>query len=320
MIDELTITFEAGRGGNGKSSFFPGKKGGPNGGNGGNGGSVILKINPQFNSLSHLGNKRLFKAESGEAGGTFRKTGRNGADLVIFVPNNTTVCDLATKYSVTLDTNRPQFVICYGGNGGKGNESFKSPTNRAPKYCETGSPGQKKMCKIIVKMIADAGFIGLPNAGKSSLLNALTNASVKTANYPFTTLEPALGMCEDCVLADIPGLIEGASKGKGLGTKFLKHIEKVKILIHCISLESSSLQTDYETVKKELGIHNPSLLDKKEIILFTKADVSSQKEIERKMKEFKKNKDVLVETVSIYDTGSLEKIKKLLQDETKCGK
>lgn len=309
FIDEAHITVNAGRGGDGKVSFYPMKKG-PDGGMGGQGGNVYAVVNPQLSNLNKFIERNTYKAGDGEAGGSFRKEGKKGDDLTVQFPPGTTLIDQADRYEIEL-TEEPR-LIARGGLGGRGNNAFKTSTHQVPREFERGLPGDEKHFKVIMRLIADYGLIGLPNAGKSSLLNELTRASVKTAPYPFTTLEPNLGALNGKIIADIPGLIEGASKGKGLGIKFLKHIEKVTLLLHCIGADSADMMKEYETVIKELEQYNPSLVNKEQIILLTKHDLLTDTERKKKLKELSKlKKEVLA--VSIHDFDSLEALKKRLR-------
>lgn len=312
LIDELYITLKAGKGGSGCISFFPGRKSGPDGGDGGRGGSIwVVGVN-NFTGLNRYARQRKIEAEDGKPGQSFRREGKFGADLELPMPVGTTLTDQETGKVYEIEKEGDRFLVCRGGKGGRGNEKFKSATYQAPRKAEPGEPGEQKTFKIILKLIADYGLIGLPNAGKSSLLNELTSAAVKTANYPFTTLEPNLGVIESGkVLADIPGLIEGASTGKGLGTKFLKHIEKVTLLLHCVSAENEDVVEVYETVRKELENHNPELIRKKEIVLLTKLDLVSPKELARKKALLEKNNPKVI-TLSIFDWDSLQALKKVL--------
>lgn len=310
FIDEAKIMVKGGHGGAGRVAFFRNKKG-PSGGSGGPGGNVYVVANRNLTQLDAFISKIKYIGENGGPGGPNQRTGKYGDDLLINVPMGTTLIDIVTKGEITISEKNPKFLLCKGGQGGLGNSSFKSPTNRVPQHAEPGKEGQERNFKLILRLIANFGLIGLPNAGKSSLLNKLTSANVKTANYPFTTLEPNLGVYNGKVIADVPGLIEGASTGKGLGIKFLKHIEKVDMIFHCISIESTDVTTEYNTVINELKTYNVKLPEKKSIILLTKIDLFDKKEIEKKVKELKKfNKNVL--PVSIYDEDSLNKLKKLL--------
>ncbi|NTU74212.1 GTPase ObgE [Candidatus Roizmanbacteria bacterium] len=244
LIDEAYIVVRAGKGGDGKVSFFPGAKTGPDGGRGGEGGSVYARVNRTISSLNHYVKQKLFVAEDGKVGQSFQKTGADGDDLILDVPVGTTFINLETQEEVELMNEGELVPLCRGGWGGKGNMQLTNARFTAPRRAEKGKPGQEKKFKVLLKLIADFGLIGLPNAGKSSLLNELTAANVKTAAYAFTTLEPNLGAFYNRVIADIPGLIEGASSGKGLGTKFLKHIEKVQMLLHCVAADSADMMRD----------------------------------------------------------------------------
>jgi GTP-binding protein len=311
FIDEAKIMVKGGHGGAGRVAFFRNKKG-PSGGDGGPGGDVYAVVSNNLTQLQTFISKTKYIAGNGGPGGQNKRTGKYGGDLLIKVPVGTTFIDVVTKAEITINEKNPRVLLCRGGKGGLGNSAFKSPTNRVPQHAEHGHEGEEKNFNLILRLIANFGLIGLPNAGKSSLLNKLTSANVKTANYPFTTLEPNLGVFNGKVIADVPGLIEGASTGKGLGIKFLKHIEKVDMIFHCISVETQDLASQYNMVVKELKAYNPRLPEKKSIILLTKIDLINEKEVEKKVKELKKfNKDIL--PVSIYDKKSLDKLKLLLK-------
>lgn len=310
FIDELEITVAGGHGGSGKIAFFP-MKGGPNGGNGGRGGNVYAVVDTQMSNLNRYAGKHGFKAENGGAGGSNRREGANGENLELGLPLGTTLIDLETGRELELTRPDDRILLCHGGTGGLGNEAFKSPVYQTPQKAEPGEPGDLRKVRLVMKLIADYGLIGLPNGGKSSLLNELTAANVKTANYAFTTLEPNLGALNRKVIADIPGLIEGASGGKGLGIKFLKHIEKTGLLIHCISVESENPKKDYDTVMNELRIYNPKVAEKPQILLLTKIDLADKKTIDDKLTKLKKiNKQAY--PVSIHDFDAIEHLKTLL--------
>lgn len=316
LIDEVVIKAKAGNGGNGAVSFIRNSRtsrGGPDGGNGGNGGDVYVQGINDISSLQVFQYTKEVNAEEGVAGGKNKLFGRNGKDLVVRVPLGTLVTDLSDHSSFEITDLETKVLVAKGGRGGRGNNEFKSATIQAPKYRELGEKGDEKQLKLELKLIADIGIIGLPNAGKSSLLSVLTNAHPKIGDYPFTTLEPNLGVMDGLILADIPGLIEGAHSGKGLGDRFLKHIERTKILVHCIDSVSSDILKDYEVVRKELGQFNEKLLEKQEIILITKTDnVSKERvgEIRKMFKEIKKE----IYTISIYDDMNIEELKKLFNE------
>ena len=303
FIDEVDITFQAGNGADGRASFYPGYKSGPDGGDGGKGGDIYVRVTSDLTMLSQFRGKRVIKAEDGEKGGKFRKTGRNGKDITITLPLGSILTDGDTGEVIELNDINQKILLCRGGSGGKGTYALASPSNTTPLKSQPGIPGEKRHLTIVLKLIADYGLIGLPSAGKSSLLNTLTSANVKVADYPFTTLTPNLGVMEGKVIADIPGLIEGASSGKGLGIKFLKHIEKVNLILHCISAESENIEKDYKVVRDELGKFNPLLLQKKEIILLTKSDEATLPILKKKQKKLEKYGKVY--PISILDDESI---------------
>lgn len=310
FVDEVEVTFKAGDGGHGKASFFPGYKSGPNGGDGGNGGNMWIASSPDLTLLNLLAGKKTIKAENGEDGFINRKTGKSGRDKTVVLPIGSIITDLDTGDVIELTAKNEKILLCKRGMGGRGTYALRSPSNTTPLHGEPGTKGQVRHVRITLKIIADYGLVGLPNAGKSSLLNALTRAHVKVADYPFTTLEPNLGTIGDKVIADIPGLIEGASAGRGLGIKFLRHIEKVKLILHCISCESLNIKVDYDTVRTELGKFNPALLGKEELIILTKSDMIDGKQLSGKLNISRKLGKAIA--VSIHDLDSLEKLKKIL--------
>lgn len=309
FVDEVTIHVEGGKGGDGAVAFFPNRKG-PCGGNGGDGGSVIVKASLYQKSLNKLASKnRQYKADNGNPGESFNKDGKFGSNLVIEVPLHTDLINLKTKQVIHVDSYDKEYLLCKGGHGGKGNDSFKSATNRAPKQAEKGTSGEQAIFRCVLKLIADVGLIGFPNAGKSSLLNELTAAAVKTAPYPFTTLEANLGDCDGTIIADIPGLIEGAAEGKGLGHRFLKHIEKVKLIFHCISCETDDFLNSYTTIRSELARYNPVLLEKEEVVLITKIDLLTPTVRTRRLNKISKELGVKVIGVSIHDSDALSSLR-----------
>ena len=310
LIDEAVITIQGGKGGNGKVAFFP-KRGGPCGGFGGAGGNVYFSASHNHINLNRFFKVREYAAADGASGEAFLRSGKNAKDLILQLPENTTVIDLESKTETVLKTSNSPLLVCRGGKGGAGNEKYKTSTRQTPRKFQVGYDGEKKRIKLILKLIADIGLIGLPNAGKSSLLNALTKAQAKVAAYPFTTLEPNLGELDRKIIADIPGLIEGASTGKGLGTKFLKHVEKVRLLLHCISSESSDLEKDYQVVIDEMKKYNSILLEKKQIILLTKTDLITFSEVKKKTKILEKIGTKVI-ALSIHDDKSLENLAEYL--------
>jgi len=286
FVDEADITVKSGNGGAGcvsfkRERFIP--KGGPDGGDGGKGGDVLIKASDKLYSLYDFDSKRFFKAENGRPGSGKNRAGRKGRDIEIFVPVGTMIKDGDTEELLAdLTYNNQKIVFLEGGNGGKGNKHFTTSTNRAPKFAQKGQDGKEKRLKLELKLIADIGLIGLPNVGKSTLLSRLSNARPQIANYAFTTLAPNLGVIafdEDLSLtiADIPGLVEGASNGKGLGHRFLQHIERTKTLLHLIDIHSApsgGILDDFLTVQKELRKSSPSLEKKRQIIVLNKIDLN----------------------------------------------
>lgn len=309
LTDEVKIKISAGKGGDGIVTFDKVKLSlGPTGGRGGNGGSVFFQAVTNLTALNRYRHKKEFWAQDGERGKSNRSDGHNGKDLILSVPIGTLIHNLDTGEKIDITSADEKILAAKGGIGGRGNFYFRSPVNTTPKEFEEGKPGENFNFSLELRLIADIGFIGFPNAGKSSLLNELTKADVKVANYEFTTLEPNLGSMEGLIIADIPGLIEGASKGRGLGIKFLRHIARTKVLAHCISLESENIEKDYKTIRQELKEYDQDLAGKYEIIILTKSDLVGQEELSKKTAIAKKlNPDAL--TVSIHDWDSLEKLK-----------
>lgn len=282
FYDEATITVQAGKGGDGAMSFrreayVP--RGGPDGGNGGRGGHVILVVNPHLNTLLHFQHRRFFVAEDGQNGSGQNKTGRSGKPCYVEVPPGTVVYDAETG-QLLGDLTEPgqHLIVARGGRGGRGNAAFVSPTNQAPRIAENGAPGERRTLRLELKLIADIGIVGKPNAGKSTLLATLTAARPKIADYPFTTLQPNLGVSQvdetrTVVLADIPGLIEGAHTGAGLGIEFLRHIERTRVLIHLLDGLSDDPLADFEAVNAEMRAFGHGLMDKPQIVALSKMDL-----------------------------------------------
>ncbi len=278
FVDELEIAAIAGTGGPGVVRWRREKSeplGGPNGGNGGRGGDVYMRAVRDLSLLSKYTGSKEFAAGNGDAGGNSSQHGHDGKDYIIDVPVGATVTDLARERVFTFNTVGETHKILQGGHGGLGNEYFKSSTNRSPDRATTGKAGETGRFLIELSLIVDVGLVGFPNAGKSTLINALTNTRAKVGAYPFTTLEPHLGDLYGFVIADIPGLIEGASEGKGLGHKFLRHVSRTKMILHLISLEQEDVLDAYRIIHEELEKHDPALLQKNEWVLLTKSDLVS---------------------------------------------
>ena len=311
LITEVNIIFKAGNGGNGKLSFYKSRRG-PDGGNGGKGGSIYVVATSDIYALSDLSKNSKIEAENGQDGMSNKKEGKNAPDLEIKLPLGTIITDKKSQKIFAITSKNDRFLLCRGGSGGLGNWEYRSSSNTTPLYAQRGFKGQQRDLNINLKLIAHYGLIGFPNAGKSSLLKEITAAKPKIGSYPFTTLEPNLGELNGKIIADIPGLIKGASAGKGLGAKFLKHVERVSLLFHCLSCERDDLEESYNIIRNELKIYNPELLKKPEIILLTKIDLKTEKEIKSSLKALKNLKKQIL-LVSIYNWDSLEKLKKIIK-------
>jgi GTPase len=324
FIDEVIITVQSGDGGKGcvsfrRERFIP--KGGPDGGDGGKGGDLILKATLRKRTLYHFKFKKHFKAESGKGGGGDQKTGKNGEDLILELPVGTLVSDAATG-QVLKDLKEPEetFIIANGGRGGQGNKRFASSTRRTPRFAQPGEPGQVLSIKLELKLIADVGIIGLPNAGKSTLISKISSARPKIADYPFTTLTPNLGIVtargrDSFCVADIPGLIRGAHEGAGLGIRFLKHIERTRVLIHLIDISEIDPENplqQYETVNRELFLYSDKLSEKAQLVVLNKMDnFNAQKTAECFEAALTEKK---VEKISALTGDGLTKLKNTIVD------
>lgn len=313
LIDEVRISAKAGSGGSGIAHLYHDRhrpKGGPDGGSGGNGGSIYFEAVADITRLNQFQHKTKIEAENGHSGGINQMTGKNGADLILKVPVGTVV-NYDNGTGVELTRVGEIVMIAKGGRGGWGNFHYRAADNRTPTEFQSGEVKEAKNLFIQLKLIAQAGLIGLPNAGKSSLLNELTAAQAKVANYPFTTLEPNLGvMPSGHVLADIPGLIEGASAGRGLGVKFLKHVERTQLLIHCLPADSTDPLHDYQLIRQELAAYSSSLAAKPELIIITKSDLATVTQLTKIKK--------LVNSplsVSILDDNSIHQLAKLINSK-----
>ena len=320
FLDQAKIYIKAGNGGSGSASFRREKFvefGGPDGGDGGDGGSVIIESDRNLNTLIDFRYAQHFKAQHGKNGSKRNRTGANGENLILKVPVGTQIYEEDNNTLIyDFIKNKERYLVASGGKGGLGNVRFKSSVNRAPKKKTNGKNGEEFWIWLQLKVIADIGIIGKPNAGKSSLLSALTRAKPKIANYPFTTINPNLGVTyydrKEVTLADIPGLVQGAHKGIGLGDKFLRHIERCKVLLHLIDLSENNLEKTYKEITKELSSYDKKLSKKKEIIFFNKSDLFDNDEIKKKLENFKKKINTKYEIISVFSTKDIQKTKKLL--------
>ena len=320
FLDQAKIYIKAGNGGSGSASFRREKFvefGGPDGGDGGDGGSIIFEAERNLNTLIDFRYAQHFKGEDGHIGTKRKRTGAAGKDLIIKVPVGTQIYEEDNNTLIyDFTKNKERYLVAAGGNHGLGNVRFKSSTNRAPTKKTNGKLGEEFWVWLQLKVIADVGIIGMPNAGKSSLLAAITRARPKIANYPFTTLDPNLGVSyydnKEVTLADVPGIIEGAHEGVGLGDKFLRHIERCKILLHLIDLSEEKLEESYFKVRNELSKYDKILTKKKEIIVLNKSDLFGKKEIEKKLKLFKKKIKKKVEVISVIADKNLINLRKIL--------
>lgn len=322
FIDEANFFVKAGDGGNGCVSFRREKfvpKGGPNGGDGGHGGSVLIVASDKLSSLIDFRYRSHFKADRGMNGQGKDMHGRKGKDCVMTVPAGSILKDSETEEILSdLLEDGDTFLAAKGGTGGMGNCHFASGSNRTPRFATKGKPGEEKWLKVELKLIADIGLVGIPNAGKSTLLSRLSSANPKVASYPFTTLEPQLGVLhfkfeEPCIIADIPGLVEGASEGVGLGHTFLRHIERTKILLHILDVSQESAIADFKTINNELSKYKEELLRRKHLVVLNKCDLIDEKRLTSFKKYFTRN-NVQVIAVSALKSTNIEKLKKEISE------
>lgn len=327
FVDIAVIQVASGSGGNGHVSFRKEKyvpKGGPDGGNGGKGGSVVVKVDAHINTLLDFKYKRHFLAEDGKPGGKSRKSGRDGKDIIIKVPLGTVIKDITDQILFDLDKPDSEAIIVEGGNGGWGNAMFATSTNQTPRHANPGLPGIEMEITLELKLLADVGLVGYPNVGKSTLISVISAAKPKIADYPFTTLVPNLGIVsieegKSFTVADIPGLIEGASTGKGLGIQFLRHVERCKTLVFLISADSETPEKDYQILRKELEKYNPDMAYKKRIICFSRIDIVDDEKIKKLKKITFKEKltpKLLISSVMQLNTIELKhEMWKTLQED-----
>ncbi|NGX30374.1 MAG: GTPase Obg [Candidatus Anoxychlamydiales bacterium] len=319
FIDSLKLKLSAGKGGNGivawkREKYQP--KGGPYGGNGGKGGSIILEVDEHLLSFEKFFNRQKIKSENGCCGGSCNKTGKNGKNLIVKIPLGTILKDENDNVLFEFKKKEETFLLCKGGIGGRGNISFKTPTNRAPNIATEGKPGEIKEINFELKLIADVGLIGMPNAGKSTLMRQITHSKVKIGAYPFTTLHPNLGLVEfedfsRILVADIPGIIKGAHINKGLGLSFLKHIERTSVLIFVIDSNTDDPRDDFQTLIDEIKIFNKDLLDRPSLTILNKTDLQNFENIKKFKKFYPFNKETLIEASALEKLGLDIFLKKL---------
>lgn len=309
FLDEKSIEVRSGKGGDGICSFHREKfvpLGGPDGGDGGRGGHVILQVNEQYSTLLDMGNARVYKAQNGQPGGAKRCTGASADDLIVSVPRGTIVKDEEGRILADLTEDGQRWIAARGGKGGMGNQHFATPSNQAPRKCLPGEAGEKRVLYLELKLMADVGLVGFPNAGKSSLVNKISSGRPKVGDYPFTTLEPVLGIVQmhghSFVVADIPGLLEGASEGKGLGHQFLKHIERTHTLLFVIDGFLDNAYEQFAVLKGELAAFHPKLAQKPYVIALNKSDLG----IDAAIKQFKDNGEKVIVTSAFTGEGCTE--------------
>ncbi len=325
FTDTIRIRVKAGRGGSGAVSFRREKyipNGGPDGGDGGRGGDVFLEADRRYYNLSHLFKDRLYKAERGRQGEGQNRHGRDGNEIVIKVPPGTQITDAETgDFIADLILENERYLVAQGGIGGKGNAFFKSSTHQAPRFAQPGEPGDELTILLNLKLIADVGLVGLPNAGKSTLLSMVTNARPKIGDYPFTTLIPNLGVVEKkdgsvYKIADIPGIIEGAHKGSGLGLSFLQHIERVKVILYLIDVSEDDPLYNLKLLQSELKSYNENLLTRPYMVLLTKSDLVSEEDVAEKLEYFAETDAIAVSSIGGYNMDELLRKLDILMEKT----
>ena len=325
FIDHTTLSVKAGNGGMGCIAFLREKfrpKGGPCGGDGGHGGNIIFQVNPQLGTLQDITLKHHYRAENGANGSGKNRHGKNGKDIIIKIPPGTIIKDAETEQVLKdLTKANESYVVAKGGNGGFGNARFKSKRQTAPRIANDGQLGEKLNIELELKVLADVGLVGFPNAGKSTFISKVSNARPKIADYPFTTLVPNLGIVkygdyQSFVMADIPGLIHGASDGKGLGSQFLRHIERTKVLVYLVECIAEEIQENFKTLQKELNKHNPELIERPSLLLLTKSDLILDEP--GKIKKISKNITVIqISSVTGENLNeAVQSIAKLIQSQT----
>ena len=325
FIDHTTLSVKAGNGGMGCIAFLREKfrpKGGPCGGDGGHGGNIIFQVNPQLGTLQDITLKHHYRAENGANGSGKNRHGKNGKDIIIKIPPGTIIKDAETEQVLKdLTKANESYVVAKGGNGGFGNARFKSKRQTAPRIANDGQQGEELKIELELKVLADVGLVGFPNAGKSTFISKVSNAQPKIADYPFTTLVPNLGIVkygefQSFVMADIPGLIHGASDGKGLGSQFLRHIERTKVLVYLVECVAEEIQENFKTLQKELNKHNPELIERPSLLLLTKSDLILDEP--GKIKKISKNIPVIqISSVTGENLNeAVQSISKLIQSQT----
>jgi GTPase len=317
FCDDVTVTFTAGNGGNGRVSFYPGFRSGPDGGDGGRGGSIFIKADENLDSLEKYANGASVRADDGRLGERFRKNGKGGTDIDILLPIGSEIRDEETETRIDLMTSGQRILLCRGGYGGRGSFTLRSPANTTPKAVENGHAGEEKRCRIIYKIPVDIALIGLSGSGKTTLLNKLTHANIPVPGYPFSTKIPSLGVYNTLRIVDLPSLCSGSYKGKALGNGFLKHAERASLLFLCISASSQDPMNDYRTIIQELTQYNNGLMEKDMHILLTMKDSIDEKTVNTIVRLFKLHVKNPILPISTHITSSLTLLKALIHKQSK---